>query len=179
LETLPAYKVRPASNQIPDKWMQGTQNHEGIAGAAACVDYLQRLGATLASVDLENRRECLRAAFAAIEAYETQLTDQFLAGVAALGDYELVGIDWEKFQQDPYRHRRVSTFSVRHRRVPARQLATQLAAQGLYCWDGNYYALELSEQLGYEPEGMLRIGLVHYNTAAEVDRLLAALQQIH
>ncbi len=197
LEQVAAYKVRPASNAVPDKWMQGTQNHEGIAGAAACVDYLQRWGSRWGNIPLEHRSQCLTAAFAAIEAYESQLTRQFLDGLSRLPNFQLIGVgcnaetlgDSSSQGSDQSSAtaahwstsagQRVSTFSLRHKTRTATRLAESLAAQGICCWHGHYYALELSEQLGFEPEGMLRIGFVHYNTPAEVDQLLAALTTLH
>jgi cysteine desulfurase family protein (TIGR01976 family) len=198
LEQVAAYKVRPASNAVPEKWMQGTQNHEGIAGAAACVDYLQRWGSRWGHIPLEHRSQCLTAAFAAIEAYETQLTHQFLDGLTNLPNFQLIGVgspantttenssDQNRAQNpataahwSTSAGQRVSTFSLRHQTRTATSLAEALAAQGICCWNGHYYALELSEQLGFEPEGMLRIGFVHYNTPAEVEQLLAALADLH
>ena len=73
---------------------------------------------------------------------------------------------------------RLSTVSITHRNVSPRQLALRLAEEGIFVWNGNYYALEVTESLGLEPEGMVRIGLVHYNTMEEVDRLLAVLKQL-
>jgi cysteine desulfurase family protein (TIGR01976 family) len=177
LERVQAYKVRPCSNAIPDKWMQGTQNHEGICGAAACVEYLRDLGKKLAS-PTSTPQEHLAVAFAHIEAYESQLTQQFLTGLEQLNDYQLVGLGRRHLDQAAYQGRRVSTFSIRHRTKTSHELAQALGQLGIFCWHGNYYALELSEQLGYEPDGMLRIGFVHYNTPDEVSRLLESLRAV-
>ncbi|MBL8854906.1 MAG: cysteine desulfurase-like protein [Planctomycetaceae bacterium] len=177
LERVDAYKVRPASNAIPDKWMQGTQNHEGICGAAACVEYLMGLGKKFVGKEMSGS-ELLTAAFTQIEAYENQLTHQFLMGLDELSEYQLVGLGSRHLEQVAYQGRRVSTFSIRHRTKTSRELAEALGRLGIFCWHGNYYALELSEQLGYEPEGMLRIGFVHYNTTEEVARLLEALREL-
>ena len=73
---------------------------------------------------------------------------------------------------------RVPTVSVTHPKLTAAELAHELGERGIYAWDGNYYALQITEQLGLEPEGMVRLGLVHYNTVGEVDRLIAALKEI-
>lgn len=170
LEELPAYKVRPASNTIPEKWMTGTQNHECIAGAAACVNYLAEVGQMVgASADTPLRNQ-LRDAFQAIQEYETSLSREMVAGLQQLGDFEIYGlVDPDQFAD------RCSTFSIRHPRVPAADLAYELGSRGIFTWAGHYYALEYSEQMGLEPEGMLRIGLVHYNTMGEVHRVLEAL----
>jgi cysteine desulfurase family protein (TIGR01976 family) len=178
LERIAAYKVRPASNAIPDKWMQGTQNHEGICGAAAAVEYLQELGKAISSGATGGPREHLTTAFAAIEAYEDRLTQHFLTGLEAMDDYQLVGLGRRHLERPEYQGRRVSTFSIRHRTKTSQQLAEALGRRGMFAWNGNYYALELSEQLGYEPEGMLRIGFVHYNTFEEVSLLLQALKEV-
>ncbi|MBL8890099.1 MAG: cysteine desulfurase-like protein [Planctomycetaceae bacterium] len=178
LERVPAYKVRPASNSIPDKWMTGTQNHEGICGAAACVEYLAGIGRTISETTLVDTKKDLATAFRHIEMYESQLTRQFLDGLSALDEFELVGLGRKHLTQPEYQDRRVSTFAIRHRKKTSQQLATALGQRGIFAWHGNYYALELSEQLGYEPEGMLRIGFVHYNTPDEVARLLEELRRM-
>ena len=168
LESLPAYKLRPASNDLPDKWMTGTQNHEGIAGTLAAVEYLAELGRkTKPGV---NRRDALLAAYATIGQHERELSRQLLSGLAELKDIRVHGItDLSRL------HERVATFSFTHARRTPRQLAEHLDRHGIYAWHGNYYALELAEALGVEPAGMLRVGLLHYNTKEEVARLLQAL----
>lgn len=170
LEDLKAYKVRPASNAIPEKWMTGTQNHEGIAGATACVKYLADIGIQVGADSESSLRSKLEVAFAAITDYERKLSLEFLAGLQKLGGFEVYGItDPNQFDQ------RCSTFSIRHQRVKAADLAYELGSRGIFTWAGHYYALEFSEQMGFEPEGMLRIGFVHYNTMDEVRRVLEAL----
>lgn len=173
LQSLEAYKVRPAPDSGPGKWMTGTQSHESIAGALAAVDYLSDLGRRVSGDSELSRRGALAAAYAAIGDYERELCGQLLAGLSRLADVRVWGIT------DPRRmSQRVATVSFTHRRMPASQLAALLGRRGIFSWHGNYYALNLSEGLGHEPEGMLRVGLVHYNTAEEVDRLLAELAAI-
>ena len=173
LEELTAYKVRPAENALPDKWMTGTQNHEGIAGALAAVNYLADLGCQLQGQEDLARREALQVTFAAIEEYETELTRQLLAGLNAIEEIKVWGIsDLERLGE------RVPTVSITHDHLTAAQLAERLGQQGIFAWHGNYYALEFTESLGLEPAGMLRIGLVHYNTAEEVERLRQCLVDI-
>jgi len=170
LEELTAYKVRPAANTLPDKWMTGTQNHEGIAGALAAVNYLADLGCQLKDQDDLARREALQVTFAAIEEYETELTRQLLTGLNAIEQVKVWGIsDLDRLAE------RVPTVSITHDNLTAAQLAERLGQQGIFAWHGNYYALEFTEALGLEPAGMLRIGLVHYNTAEEVERLRQCL----
>src|SRR5262249_51365164 len=116
------------------------------------------------------RREALDAAYRAIVAYEASLCSRLLAGLARLPDVHVWGI------ADPARvAERVPTVSITHARLAPRALAAQLAAHGIWVWNGNYYALELSRALGREPDRIVRIGLLHYNTPAEGDRLLATL----
>jgi selenocysteine lyase/cysteine desulfurase len=170
LEELPAYKVRPAPDAIPGKWMTGTQNHEGIAGVLAAVDYLAGLGRAVAGDDSLSRREALKQAYAAIGEYERGLVRRLLKGLAEVNGAAVYGIT------DPGRlPERAPTVSFTHVRRTAGELAQYLGERGVYTWHGNYYALCLTEALGLEPQGMLRVGLVHYNTAEEVDRLLSIL----
>ena len=172
LEELPAYKVRPAPNDLPGKWMTGTQNHEGIAGALAAVNYLADLGRQ-ASPDAVSRRPALLAAFDAIAQHEQGLTRELQRGLAELPAVKVWGI------ADPKRlHQRAPTFSITHQRLKAQDVAEYLADRNIYVWHGNFYALPLTESLGREPDGLVRIGLLHYNTSAEVQRLLVALREL-
>lgn len=170
LETIEAYKVRPAASTLPDKWMTGTQSHEAIAGALAAVEYLADLGRTLTGNDALDRRAALREAYREIGVYERELVSRLLAGLDQLSAVKVWGItDLERLQE------RVATVSFTHERFSPAEMAEQLARAGFFTWHGNYYALELTEALGLEPEGMLRVGMVHYNTLTEVERLLEAL----
>jgi selenocysteine lyase/cysteine desulfurase len=165
LESLPCYKVRPAPNSLPGKWMTGTQNHEGLAGVVAAVDYL-------ASLDQRSplRRQCLAQAITRIQQYEQTLSRHLLAGLADRPRIRVLGVrDLNRLQD------RVPTVSIVGRDASPQQLAQRLARKHIYCWAGNSYALEVSEQLGLEPAGFLRLGLVHYNTSAEIDTLLKEL----
>jgi len=169
LTRLPAYKVRPAPDEIPGRWMTGTQNHEGIAGALAAVEYLVDLGQTV-SEETINRRAALRAAYAGITAYEQALVGELLEGLAELPRVKVWGIS-ERSRLDE----RVPTVAITHRGFRSSELARHLAEHGIFVWHGNCYALPLTEALELEPEGMVRIGLLHYNTREEVQRLLATL----
>jgi cysteine desulfurase family protein (TIGR01976 family) len=173
LEELPAYKVRPAPDSPPGKWMTGTQNHECIAGVAAAIDYLADLGRAHADDPQLTPREALRETFRAIGDYERQLSELLLSGLTAISDVRIWGITARDQLND-----RVPTVSITHRRLRPAELAARLGELGLFTWHGNYYALQLTETLGLEPDGMLRIGLVHYNTVQEVQRLLTAIEQL-
>lgn len=171
LESLEAYKVRPAPNDLPGKWMTGTQNHACVIGTLAAVDYLADIGRLVGDLPDAPRRTALEAAFAAIGAHERTLGERLLAGLAEMRKIKVYGItDPRRFDE------RVATFSFTHADRSAADIARTLGEHGVFAWHGNYYALNLSESLGREPQGMVRVGAVHYNTASEVDRLLEVLR---
>jgi cysteine desulfurase family protein (TIGR01976 family) len=172
LAQLEAYKLRPAPDSLPEKWMTGTQNHECIAGALAAVEYLAALGRKVDS-RAAGRRQALSAAYTAIGEYERQLAARLLGGLSGLSSVQVFGI------ADPARLAgRVPTFGIRHARLQPAALAEWLADRGIFVWHGNFYALPLTEALGLEPDGLVRIGLLHYNTFTEIDRLLSALSEL-
>lgn len=172
LTELEAYKLRPVADALPGKWMTGTQNHECLAGTLAAVEYLASLGRQV-DPRAVTRRQALAAAYSAIGRYERHLAADLLKGLSSLKRVNLIGIS------DPARlSERVPTFGIRHQRKKPAELAAFLDARGIFVWHGNFYALPLTEALGLEPEGLLRIGLLHYNTTAEIDRLLAALGEL-
>ncbi|MBL8851928.1 MAG: cysteine desulfurase-like protein [Planctomycetaceae bacterium] len=199
LESMEPYKLRPSSNDLPGRWMTGTQNHEGIAGVTAAVDYMAGIGVLSASHSVapsprlspprgvgsessaafggeggnNSRRERLRRAFAKIVAHERELGARLIVGLQRFPGLKIWGIT-----HPGHLHERVPTVSVTHVHKSPREISEALAQRGLYTWAGNHYALPFTETLGLEPHGTLRIGLVHYNTADEVDRLLAALAEI-
>jgi cysteine desulfurase family protein (TIGR01976 family) len=166
LEHLPAYKVKPSSDALPGQWMTGTQNHEGLAGVAAAVDYLAELGAPAPT-----RRERLVSAMDRIQAHEAALVRRLLDGLEGRQRLRVWG------PTRPGTGRAPTVAVTATDRSPS-QLAAHLAEREIYTWSGNMYALELMERLGLEGTGgVLRLGLVHYNTAEEVDRTLAALDE--
>ncbi len=168
LETLPAYKVRPAPESLPDRWMTGTQNHEGLAGATAAVEYLAEIGAGA------DRRTRLRSAMNTIREYESGLVRRLLAGLARRPRFRV----WGMVKPEQLAQRTPTVALTAADRTP-QQMAEHLAAREIYSWAGNMYAVELSERLGQEASGgFLRLGLAHYNTAEEVDRTLAALDEL-
>jgi cysteine desulfurase family protein (TIGR01976 family) len=179
LEKLFAYKVRPATNKIPGKFETGTQNHEGIAGTLGAIEYFEWLGKTfgdsavegLAGRGYEGRRLELKKAMTVLRAYEFELGRALLAALESIPGLRLYGLT------DPRRlEERVATFSFRLKDRNPREVAEKLAAEGIYVWDGNYYALNVSERLGVEESGgMVRVGAAHYNTLDEVEQLKNAL----
>lgn len=173
LARLRPYKVRPALEELPGRWETGTQNHEGLAGVRAAVDYLAELGRHC-SPAATTRRAALVAAYEAIRRYERGLIQPLIAGLLEIPGLTFYGI------RDPARFdRRTPTVAIRLAGHTPRELADFLGTRGIFTWDGNYYALNLTTCLGVESTGgMLRIGLVHYNTAEEVERLLGALREL-
>lgn len=182
LEQLFAYKVRPATNELPGKFETGTQNHEGIAGVLGAVEYFEWIGKEfggkytegLTRDGYQGRRLELKKAMNVIHAYERELSRALLSALEAVPGLRIYG------PTDPDRlEERVATFSFRLKDLPPRAVAEKLAEDGIYVWDGNYYALNVSERLGVEESGgMVRVGAAHYNTLEEVERLQQALIRI-
>jgi cysteine desulfurase family protein (TIGR01976 family) len=170
LEKFRPYKVRPATNTSPECWETGTQVQELIAGIGAAVDYIADLGCHC-EPSMKSRREALQAAYRATHQYETGLLSRLIAGLQSIPGVRIFGItDTRRFDE------RCSTLSFRLGDHNPTEIAAFLGERGIFTWDGNFYALNLSERLGVEKHGgVLRVGLVHYNTAEEVDRLLAVL----
>jgi cysteine desulfurase family protein (TIGR01976 family) len=172
LESLQPYKLRPSPDTVPGRWMTGTQNHECIAGAAAAVEYLAAIGRRV-DAGAASRRGRLECAFDAVTAHERALGARLLSGLSELPGVRVWGItDLHRLAE------RVPTVSFTHSRLTPREIATHLAERGIYVWPGNHYALPLTEALGLEPHGTLRVGIVHYNTAEEVDRMLEELRRL-
>lgn len=182
LEELVAYKVRPASNHLPSKLETGTQNHEGIAGVLGAVEYFEWLGrefggeyaAELAQAGYTGRGLELKKGLTALRAGELALSQALLAALQAIPGLQIYGLtDPEQLDQ------RVATFSFRLKGLEPRRVAEKLNEHGIYVWDGNYYALNVTERLGLEDQGgMVRVGAVHYNTLEEVEKLKEALLHI-
>jgi cysteine desulfurase family protein (TIGR01976 family) len=166
------YKVRPCTDLIPERWETGTQVHELIAGIGAAVDYVAGVGQHSVPT-VQARREALAAAYQATVAHERRLITRLIEGLQVIPGMRIYGItDPKRFEE------RCSTVSFRIGEHNPTAIATFLGERGIFTWDGNYYALNLSERLGVESQGgMLRIGLVHYNTMEEVERLLTALRE--
>ena len=172
LERLRPYKVRPCTEQIPDRWESGTQVHELIAGIGAAVEYIAALGRRRGGV-APTRRAALVAAYRATVAHEKRLISRLIEGLQVIPGVRIYGItDPNRFSE------RCSTLSLRIGNHHPTAIATFLGERGIFTWDGNYYAVNLTERLGVESlGGLLRVGLVHYNTMEEVERLLGALRQ--
>ncbi len=176
-DRLPAFKVRPAH----DRFETGTASFESIAGTLAATDYLRDIGRSYGDVagapgaaDASERRRELVAAMTAIVDYERDLVARLIASLQAIPGVTIHGIT------DPTRAaERVPTVSVSLDGVHPHDAAERLGRQGIYVWDGDFYATGLIERLGRaETGGILRIGLVHYNTPGEVDRVVDAVEAL-
>jgi len=166
------YKVRPAPDTLPDRWETGTQVQELIAGIGAAVEYIAEVGRR-SDPGAKDRRSALMAAYRVTRQHEMTLLVRLIPGLLAIPGLHFYGIT------DPQRfHERCSTVSVRIGDHHPTDIAKFLGDRGIFTWDGNYYAMNLAERLGVQDKGgFLRIGLVHYNTADEVDRLVCGLRE--
>jgi cysteine desulfurase family protein (TIGR01976 family) len=181
LSELTPYKVRPASNQPPGKFETGTQNHEGIAGALAALEYLAEIGERYGqehvenfSPDLADQKKALEMGMTAIRAYELELSRALVSELESIPGLRIYGIS-ETRELD----RRVPTFAFNIEGYTPRSIAEELGKRGIYVWDGNYYALAVTQRLGVEDSGgMVRVGPVHYNTAGEIERFGRELREI-
>ena len=173
LQRLRPYKLRACTEQLPDRWETGTQNHEGLAGLIAAIDYIADAGRHHQPA-AATRREAILAAYDVFQQHEHELMEQLINGLLAIPGITFYGIkDPAKFDQ------RTPTVAIRLEGCTPRELATLLGERGIFTWDGNYYAINLAERLGVQDSGgMLRIGLTHYNTAEEVERVLTELRAL-
>jgi cysteine desulfurase family protein (TIGR01976 family) len=182
LDRLFPYKVRPAPSEPPGKFETGTQNHEAIAGVLGALEYLIWLGREFGAEREEDLRDRgyqgraleLKKGMQVIRGYEYELSRALLESLQEIPGLRLYGLT------DPLRlEERVPTFAFRLGDLHPRYVAEQLAARGIAVWDGNYYAINVTERLGLEDSGgMVRVGAVHYNTLEEIDRLRDALLEI-
>ncbi len=174
LEGLAPYKVRPAGNESPERWETGTKNHEVMAGVSGAIDYLVELGNRTAGSNFATRREAISYAMQSIQAYERELGEYMIDQLLRIPGLTFYGIsDSDRFGS------RTPTVAIRMANHTPHEIAVALAEAGIFVWDGNYYAINLTERLGVEDKGgMVRIGLIHYNTRAEVDRMIAILNRL-
>ena len=164
LSELVPYKLRPAPAKSPDKWETGTQSFESLAGVSAAVDYIASLGQG------STRRAQIASAYEAIGTHDRVLSNRFLAGIDAMEHVTLFG------RSTP--QGRTSTFALDIDGVSPSTVADSLGAAGCFVWSGDYYAYEVMHRLGKAPQGLVRIGFVHYNTEEEVDRVLGEIAKL-
>lgn len=165
-ESLYPYKLKPAPDFIPDKLETGTQNHEGIAGIPAAIDFIASLG------EGETRREKLVSAFAKIESYENLLADTMRQGLA-----DIPGV---KLFQAPADVPKTPTLAFQLEGFTPLEVCRYMAEEhSVFIAEGHFYASTLAEVLGIEEQGSwIRAGLAPYNTLEEVERFLNGLQQL-
>jgi len=174
LDRLAAYKVRPASDTPPHKWETGTQGFEGIAGVRGALSYLEWVGRSFGTGGRESRRAALRAAMESIQECESGLCTEMREGLMSVKGLCIRGIvDASRLRS------RVPTFSFTTQGHDPKRICQALDAAGIYAMDGNYYAPEVTRRLGLEGSGgMVRVGAVHYNTKAEIQRLVETLDAV-
>ena len=178
LDKLPAYKVRPADNVPPHKFQTGTQSFENQNGLIGVMEYLEWVGEVSGVRDQVSglrsvRANRIHAAMQASQAYEQELGRYLIENILKIPGVQFFGIrELDRLNQ------RVPTIAIRYKNEDPADTAKRLGEQGICVWNGNYYAVNLTERLGVEDRGgMVRIGLSHYSTVEEVDRLLAALER--
>lgn len=172
LRALPPHRVRCQSDDLPDRFCTGTPQTELLAGLTATVDYLSGLGGDFGHGG--SRRDRLAGAYTAFDAYEAGLVRQLVGGLTALPGVRLIGIA----NPNRFAHR-VPTISFTHDRISTHRFADALAAADVNVWSGHNYALEPARHLGLdEAEGVVRVGIAHYNTAEEIARALAVIDAL-
>ncbi|MGB2955547.1 MAG: cysteine desulfurase-like protein [Anaerolineales bacterium] len=181
LDEMMAYKVRPASNELPWKFESGTQSWEGIAGVLGALEYFEWIGTEFGGehkgrfeVKFNGRVRHLKQGLAAIQEYEYEMSRILLTTLQQVPGLHIYGLD------DPHWvNERVPTFAVNLEGRHPRHVAELLNERNIFVWDGNFYALSVTERLGVEDlGGVVRIGGAHYNTIAEIERLGEALVEI-
>ena len=182
LNELKAYKVRPASNELPYKFETGTQNHEGIAGVLGALEYFEWIGKEFGREQGEawkeagftGRRLIFKQAMSALKAYEFELSRALIETIQSVKGTRIYGLtDMKRLDE------RVSTVAFTLEGKHPHDVADQLGNAGFYVWDGHYYALAVVERLGLlDSGGMVRVGAAHYNTLDEVARFGEALKKI-
>jgi cysteine desulfurase family protein (TIGR01976 family) len=174
MQTLEPYKLRPSPNSIPGRWMTGTQNHACIAGVTAAIDYIASIADERdQDVAHSSRPSRLDRAFEWIDLVETKLVQHLLAGLQRIPGLRVYGITDSQRAKE-----RAPTVAFCLDRIDSAEVATRLAQVGICAWHGNYYALPLTLALGTEPQGMVRLGCMHYNTIEEIDQTLNEILKI-
>ena len=164
LASLDFPKLIPAPNEAPSRAETGTQNHEGIAGAAAAVNFF----ASLASGS--NRREKLRTTFAGLHERGSELIEQLWDGLSQSGRVKIYG--------PPPGNRRTPTVSFTVKGISSTMVSSALAERGIFASNGDFYATTLVERLGHSTDGLVRAGCACYTTSEEIARLVEAVQEI-
>ncbi len=159
------YKVRPAGEELPHKFETGTLSHEGMAGTLGAIEYLEQFGTG------STRHQRIASAWGALADYEHELTLQLIEGLKTFKGITIRGITSANAM-----HRRVPTVSFTLEGHHPQDMAQAFAKDNIFVWSGHNYAVEPVSRMGLmDKGGVLRVGLAHYNTAAEVDALLSSL----
>ncbi|HST58199.1 MAG TPA: cysteine desulfurase-like protein [Longimicrobium sp.] len=168
LERLTPYKVPPASNESPERWETGTLNHEGIAGTAAAVEWLASLDSGGPGNHLRDR---LWGAYQAIERHETEMFARLHAGLSEIGGVRIYG--------PPADGPRTPTAGFTIEGVSPDEAARQLGAEGVFVWNGDFYATTVCDALGLSDcGGLIRAGVAPYTTSDDVERLIAGVRAL-
>jgi cysteine desulfurase family protein (TIGR01976 family) len=170
LEALEVPKLQPAPETVPERLETGTQNHEGIVGAAAAVDFLSGLATIAAGARLETRRARLRAVFEALHDRGSVLLRQLWEGLVAIEGVRLCG--------PPPDAPRTPTLAFTLANCAAPEVSRRLASRGIFASHGNFYAMTALERLGVAREGLVRLGCACYTTHEEVARVIDAVRAI-
>lgn len=172
MRSLPPHRVRCQSDDLPDRFYVGTPQTELLAGLTATIDYLAWAGVETGHSG--SRRDRMAGAYQAFDAYEAGLTRRLVGGLTALPGVRLIGLSNANLFA-----RRVPTISFVHDRISTHRFADALAAEDVNVWSGHNYALEPARHLGLsEDEGVVRIGIAHYNTAEEIERTLDVIGKL-
>ncbi len=182
LNELKAYKVRPASDELPYKFETGTQNHEGIAGVLGALEYLEWLGTQFGAdhasawgeAGFSGRRLNLKKGMSAMQAYESELSKKLIGIVESVKGTRIYGVtDLKRLDE------RVPTVSFTVQGKDPEQIAKAIGDENIYVWNGHNYALAVVERLGLlEAGGMIRVGPVHYNTLDELTKFGEVLEKV-
>jgi cysteine desulfurase family protein (TIGR01976 family) len=172
LGRLRPYKLRASSDAVPDRWNTGTLNHECAAAIPSCLDYLAAIGRQVEPAAV-SRRMALSAAYNVIEAHENELFGQLIRGLWSIPSLTIYGVTDPEGLAD-----RSPTCAFTVKGISAAQIATRLGEQNIFVGSGHFYALNLAEALGVAKSGVVRIGIMHYNTADEIERVTAALRHL-
>lgn len=164
LEQIDFPKLVPAPDYAPENAETGTQNQEGMVGAAAAVDYLASLGAG------PTRREQLRTAFGEIHARGSRLFERLWNGLSSIPRVTLYGL--------PPGSPRTATLSFTIEGLTSTEAARRLSEKGLFLSHGDFYAWTVVERLNLAPEGLIRAGCACYTTEEEIDRLIAGVSEL-
>src|SRR5947209_4543409 len=177
LESIDFPKLQPAPDTAPERAEMGTQSHEGIAGAAAAVEFYASLASStgvspvgLAQDARATRRNLLQSAFAGLREHSTPQVKRLWEDLSRIDGVRLYGPSPDVA--------RTPTISFVVDGVASTEVARRLAARGLFASHGDFYAATVIERLGLAPEGLVRVGCACYTSDEEIERLIEAVKEI-